>query len=55
LDVRSSVIYNDEPDKLVAVLGVDDLIVVNTKEAVLVCRKSDAQRVKQLLKLLAGG
>jgi mannose-1-phosphate guanylyltransferase len=39
-------------DHLVAVLGVDDLIVVHTADATLVCPKSEAQRVKELLKKL---
>jgi hypothetical protein len=34
----------DSPDRLVAVIGVDDLVVVDTPDAVLVCRKSGAGR-----------
>lgn len=37
---------------LVAVVGVDDLIVVHTPDATLVCPKAHAQRVKELLKRL---
>ena len=36
-------------DKLVAVLGVDDVVVVNTKDAVLVTNKQEAQNVKQVV------
>ena len=36
-------------DKLVAVLGVDDVVVVNTKDAVLVTNKQEAQNVKQIV------
>lgn len=39
-------------DHLVALLGVDDLIVVHTADATLVCPKSHAQQVKTLLKRL---
>jgi mannose-1-phosphate guanylyltransferase len=42
------------PDHLVAVMGVDDLIVVHTADATLVCPKSHAQRVKDLLKRVEG-
>ncbi|HWD39340.1 MAG TPA: sugar phosphate nucleotidyltransferase [Fimbriimonas sp.] len=49
LDVKSSVVVNDEDGKIVALLGVEDLVVVNTGDAILVCHKSQAQRVKQLV------
>ncbi|MFZ5805879.1 MAG: mannose-1-phosphate guanylyltransferase [Verrucomicrobiota bacterium] len=38
--------------RLVALCGVSDLIVVETKDAVLVCRKDAAQKVKTLQELL---
>lgn len=43
-----------EGDHLVAVVGADDLIVVHTPEATLVCPKSKAQEIKTLLKQVQG-
>jgi mannose-1-phosphate guanylyltransferase len=40
------------PGKLVALLGVDDLIVVDTPDALLIARKDQAQRVGDVVKLL---
>ncbi|HEX4213079.1 MAG TPA: sugar phosphate nucleotidyltransferase [Candidatus Dormibacteraeota bacterium] len=40
------------PDKLVAVIGMDDLIVVDTDDALLVCPKSRAQDVKKVVEQL---
>ena len=37
---------------LLALVGVDDLIVVHTKDATLVCRKDEAQKIKDLVKRL---
>ena len=37
------------PDRLVALVGVKDLIVVDTPDALLVCRKADAQRIKEII------
>lgn len=37
-----------EQDHLVAAIGVEDLIIVHTPDATLVCRKVDAQRIKDL-------
>jgi mannose-1-phosphate guanylyltransferase len=40
------------PDKLVAVIGVSDLVVVDTEDALLVCPKSRAQEVKKVVEIL---
>ncbi|TSC54414.1 MAG: nucleotidyltransferase [Microgenomates group bacterium LiPW_31] len=39
-------------DELIATIGVEDLIIVDTKDALLVCRKDKAQGVKKLVNLL---
>jgi mannose-1-phosphate guanylyltransferase len=44
--------YVDAEGKLVALLGVDDLIVVDTKDALLVAARSRAQQVGDLVKAL---
>lgn len=46
IDTRNSIIYGE--DSLVATLGVKDLIVVQTKDAVLVCHKTRAADLKKL-------
>ncbi len=40
------------PGKLVALLGVEGLVVVDTPDALMVCRREDAQRVGELVKLM---
>jgi len=40
------------PHKLTALIGVEDLVVVDTPDALLVCRKDKAQDVKKLQELL---
>lgn len=42
----------DSPERLVAILGVDDLVVVDTPDAVLVCRKDRAQDVRLVVEAL---
>lgn len=51
IDTSDCVIYSD---KLVATIGLKDLIVVETEEALLVCPKSRAQEVKKISSLLGG-
>ncbi len=36
------------PGKAVALLGLDDLIVVDTEDALMICRADDAQRIKEV-------
>jgi len=46
-DTRNSLIYSN--DRLVATIGLDDVIVINTEDAVLVCRKGKSQEVKEIV------
>ena len=36
-------------DKLMVVDGLENFIIVNTEDALLVCRKDDEQRIKQFV------
>ena len=40
------------PEKLVALVGVEDLIIVDCPDALLVCRKDQAQRIKEVIAAL---
>jgi mannose-1-phosphate guanylyltransferase len=40
------------PKKLVALLGVKDLVIVEDEDALLVCNKERAQDVKKLVEML---
>ncbi len=51
VDVKNSTVYGRR-DKLIALIGVEDLVVVDTEDALLVCRKEDAQRVKEIIERL---
>ncbi len=47
-------VYNYEPDKLVAVIGLEGMIVVNTGDAVLVVHKDNIPLVKKVVNDLEG-
>jgi mannose-1-phosphate guanylyltransferase len=49
---KGNIVFNRDPDHLVALLGVDDLIVVKTDDATLVCHKDQAQAIKELVKAI---
>src|SRR5690606_32530382 len=50
-DVRDSIVFNEATDsgKVVAVVGLDDIVIVNTEDAVLVVSKDRAQDVKKIV------
>ena len=49
LDGSGNIVLSDDPDHVVALLGVRDSVVVHTADVTMVCPVSDAERVKQLL------
>jgi len=52
LDTENSLVVSDHTGRLVVTLGVQDLIVVDTQDAVLICSRKYAQRVKEVVNLL---
>jgi len=50
IDSRDNVLL--ATDRLVALVGVRDLVVVDTPDALLVCRKSEAQKIKEIISRL---
>ncbi len=41
--------YVYSPDKFTAVIGIENLIVINTKDALLICRRDQTQEVKKVV------
>ena len=50
LNAHNCIVYN--PDKFTALIGVQDIIVVNTDDALLVCHRDSDQKVKELVDTL---
>jgi mannose-1-phosphate guanylyltransferase len=48
VDSRQNLVYSTE-GKLIALLGVQDLIVVQTADALLICNRHEAERIKHLV------
>jgi mannose-1-phosphate guanylyltransferase len=49
LDSEANIVVCQDPDHLIALIGVNDMIVVHTKDATMVCPKSESQRVKEMV------
>lgn len=49
LDTSSSLVYVNQEHRLIVTIGVNDLVVVDTGDVLLVCRKEQAQKVRQIV------
>lgn len=49
LDTNDSLIYITTEDRLVVTIGIEDLVVVDTEDVLLVCRKAQAQKVREIV------
>lgn len=49
MDSFRNILVSSEEDHLLAVMGIDDCIVIHSPDATLVCKKSDNQRLKELV------
>jgi mannose-1-phosphate guanylyltransferase len=52
LEARRNIVFSSDPAQQVALLGVSDLIVVNTGDALLVCSQDRAESIKKILAAL---
>lgn len=52
LDTKDTLVYVNQEHRLVVTIGVDDLVIVDTGDVLLVCRKDQAQRVRQVVNQL---
>lgn len=51
LNSKNNYIYS-EKDKVVSIVGVNDLIVVDNRDALLICKKDQSQKVKEIVEIL---
>ncbi|HJW90356.1 MAG TPA: mannose-1-phosphate guanylyltransferase [Anaerolineales bacterium] len=49
LDTSNSLVYVNQEHRLIVTIGVEDLVVVDTGDVLLVCRKDQAQKVRQVV------
>lgn len=49
VETSSSLVYGNNDDRLIVTIGVDNLIIVDTGDVLLVCRKDKASKVRQVV------
>lgn len=52
LDTEGSIVYNTDSKKMVVALGLKDVAIINTPDAILICDKNQSQKVKQVIEHL---
>jgi mannose-1-phosphate guanylyltransferase len=52
LDTSDTLVYVNQDRRLIVTIGVKDLVLVDTGDVLLVCRKDQAQKVRQVVEQL---
>jgi mannose-1-phosphate guanylyltransferase len=52
IDCRNNLVYLN--NKLIAGVGLHNLVIIDTEDALLICKRKDSQRVKELVSLIKG-
>lgn len=50
IEIENSYVRNEEPEKPIAVIGLDNVVVINTKDGILVARKDISHKVGDIAK-----
>ena len=49
IESEGNIVINKENEKIIATIGLENIVIVNTKDALLVCHKDKSQEVKKIL------
>jgi len=52
LETNNSLICSTNPDRLIVAIGMENVIIVDSGDALLICQRGESQRVKDLVKYL---
>ncbi|MDT8897476.1 mannose-1-phosphate guanylyltransferase [Thermanaerothrix sp. 4228-RoL] len=53
LETRNSLLLSDQTKRLIATIGIEDLVIVDTSDVLLICKRSQAQKVREIVKILS--
>jgi len=52
LDTHNTLVYSDDKQRLVVTIGLDDMVIVETRDALLICKTDQSQRVRDVVEHL---
>ena len=50
VDSNNNIVISSRESRLITSIGVSNMVIVDTEEALLICNKDDVQRIKEILK-----
>lgn len=51
-ETHNTMVYGASTDRLIVTIGVDDMVIVDTGDALLVCKSDQSQKVKEVVEHL---
>ncbi|MBC8313131.1 MAG: mannose-1-phosphate guanylyltransferase [Candidatus Cloacimonetes bacterium] len=55
LNSKNNYLFSENDKKIIALTGIENLVVVDTKNALLICKKENSQNVKKIVEILNKG
>jgi mannose-1-phosphate guanylyltransferase len=52
INSRNTLVHSEIEDKLIALVDIDDLVIIDSGKALLVCKKGQTQKIKQIVDLI---
>ncbi len=52
LDCKGLLVYSEDDQKMIVSIGTQDMVIIDTHDAILVCPRDQTQRVKEIVKIL---
>ncbi|WP_299024643.1 mannose-1-phosphate guanylyltransferase [uncultured Thermanaerothrix sp.] len=53
LETQGTLLFSEQSGRLMAVVGLEDIVVVDTSDVLLICKRSQAQKVREVVKILS--
>ncbi len=55
VDTHNTLVFSEVPNRLIATIGVENLVIIDTGDALLICSRDQAQKVRQVVDRLKQG
>lgn len=52
IDTASTLVLSNQPERMIVTVGVEDLVVIDTGDALLICKRSESQKVRDAVEHL---
>lgn len=49
VDSSNNLVYSDQPQRIIATIGMNDLVIVEHGKSILICKREDSEKVKAVI------